>query len=177
MLSLDFKATTTTSGGSRKSVTFNSNFRPSERLAVWPGEKSSDDKRLAAKKNCLFNLFIYFIFVLPTFFLGRLTCEGKRAFHLFFKGRRSFAGSSSDYYCAAITRAAQFIGRNAANFLLALVGGDMVCFSCFWEPIFFFLSSLLLPSLTSCLGARLFQRGRGGERRKSLIGLVSPLTQ
>lgn len=84
-----------------------------------------------------FNLFICFIFVLPSFFWW-LTCEGKTAFHLFFKGCRSFAGSSSDYYCAAITRAAQFNGRNAANFLLAL-GGDMVCFSCFWEPISFFL--------------------------------------
>lgn len=145
MLSLDlapdFKATTTTSGGSWKSVTFNSNFRPSERLAVWPGEKSSDDKRLAAKKISLFNLFIYFIFVLPTFFFGRLTCEGKRAFHLFFKGRRSFAGSSSDYYCAAITRAAQFIGRNAANFLLAFVGGIWFVFPVSGSQFFFSLPS------------------------------------
>lgn len=90
MLSLDlapdFKATTTTSGGSWKSVTFNSNFRPSERLAVWPGEKCSDDKRLAAKKKIsLFNLFIYFIFVLPTFFLGGLHVKAKELFICFSK--------------------------------------------------------------------------------------------
>lgn len=61
-------------------------------------------------------------------------------------------------YCAAITRAAQFIGRNAANFLLALAGaqGGYGLFFLFLGANFFSSlspSSLLLPSLTSCLRA------------------------
>lgn len=49
-----------------------------------------------------------------------------------------------NYYCAAITQA-QFIERNAVNFLLALGGYGL--FFLFLGANFF-----LLPSLTSCLG-------------------------
>lgn len=119
----DFKATITTSGGSWNSVTFNSNFRPSKHLADWPCEKSC--RQTSGCQNSLL-IYLSVLFLSSPHFFGGLHVKAKTAFHLFFKGCLSFAGSSSDYYCAA-----QFIERNAANFLLVLEGGDMVCFSCF----------------------------------------------
>lgn len=68
--------------------------------------------------------------------------------------------------------------EECGEFPVSSCGVDVVCFSCFWKPIFFFsLSSLVLPSLTSCLRDGFLQRGREGERYKSLIGLVLRLTQ
>lgn len=67
-------------------MTFNSNFRPSERLAVWPGEKSSDDKRLAAKKKIAILIYLSILFLSsPHFFWGGLHVKAKELFICFSK--------------------------------------------------------------------------------------------
>lgn len=73
----------------------------------------------------------------------------------------------SDYYCAAITRA-QFIGRNAVNFLLALGGYGL--FFLLLGAFFFFSFLFRLPSLTS--RRRVRQRSYRGERQKPRIRLL-----
>lgn len=82
-LAPDLKATTTTSGGSWNSVTFNSNVRAGERLADWPMWQELSTN--AGLPKFPFNLFICFIFVLPSFFLGGLHVKAKQLFICFSK--------------------------------------------------------------------------------------------
>lgn len=73
----------------------------------------------------------------------------------------------SNYYCAAITQA-QFIERNAVNFLLAL-GGYGLFFLLLGANFF-----SLLPSLTSCLGAWLYREAAEVSVRSHWLDFCYP---
>lgn len=78
-----------------------------------------------------------------------LDVKAKQFFICFSKSILCLVCLLSNYYCAGITQA-QFIERNAVNFLLALGGYGL---------FFLFLGANFspLPSLTSCLGAWLYR--------------------
>lgn len=102
----------------------------------------------------------------PSYFWS-LDVNAKQLFICFSKSVFWLACLLSNYYCAAITQA-QFIQRNAVNFLLAL-GGYGLFFLLLGANFFF-----LLPSLTSCLGAWLYREAAEVSVRSHWLDFCDP---